>query len=129
MLIEYRAMQVAFEVTFKLVVPDWGPIWWKGTISLNLSGIPQRKHTLKIWYPSKFPNSPPEVFILKPTIVSDKYQYPTGQLSLFNPRDGVEYGWNPIRSTAAGVTAWGIQWLYAYYTWVAIGIWPAPSRS
>jgi len=22
------------------------------------------------------------------------------------------------------VAAWGVQWLYAYYTWRAIGTWP-----
>ncbi|MCC6800347.1 MAG: hypothetical protein IT325_09525, partial [Anaerolineae bacterium] len=30
----------------------------------------------------------------------------------------------PSTSTAVTVAGWAIQWLYAYYTWRATGLWP-----
>ncbi len=63
-------------------------------------------------------------YILNPRLFSEKHQYEDGQLCLFNPKDGEQYGWNPSRSTAVTVTAWSIQWIYAFYTWRATGKWP-----
>ena len=33
--------------------------------------------------------------MLRPNVYSEKHQYEDGQLCLFNPKDGVTYGWNP----------------------------------
>ena len=62
--------------------------------------------------------------MLKPYIYSPKHQFEDGQLCLFNPKDGTTYGWNPSRSTAVTVAGWAIQWLYAFYTWQALKVWP-----
>lgn len=122
--LEVEAMRAAFGDTFRLVVKPGGVLYWLGTVEVNMKGVPVRDHTLKIIYPSDYPQRPPEAYVIKPKIYSEKHQYEDGQLCLFNPRDGTGYGWNPSRSTAVTVAAWAIQWLYAYYTWRQTGKWP-----
>jgi ubiquitin-protein ligase len=122
--LEVEAMRAAFGDTFRLVVPTRGPVYWLGAVEINLRGVSQRDHVVKILYPAEYPNRPPEAYVLKPYIYSEKHQFEDGQLCLFNPKDGSSYGWNPSSSTAVTVAGWGIQWLYAYYTWRATGEWP-----
>jgi ubiquitin-protein ligase len=123
--LEVEAMRATFGDTFKLRVPsDNGLLYWEGAVELNLATLRQQEHTLKIVYPNDYPNRPAEAYVLKPRIYSEKHQYEDGQLCLFNPKDGEHYGWNPSKSTAVTVTAWAIQWLYAYYTWRSTGDWP-----
>ncbi len=122
--LEVEAMRAAFGETFRLNVPKWDPLFWQGEVLVNLRGIPQREHMLKIMYPHEYPNRPPEAYLLEPRIYSEKHQFEDGQLCLFNPKDGTNYGWNPARSTSVTVTGWAIQWLYAYYTWRVTGEWP-----
>jgi ubiquitin-protein ligase len=122
--LEVEAMRATFNDTFRLVVPRQGPLYWEGTVDVNLARIKQQDHILKILYPTDYPSRPAEAYVLSPYIYSEKHQYEDGQLCLFNPKDGEQYGWNPARSTAVTVTAWAIQWLYAYYTWRATGDWP-----
>jgi len=122
--LEVEAMRAAFDNTFKLVVPQFDPVFWEGTVELNLASLRSPDHTLKIVYPNDYPHRPAEAYVLKPKIYSQKHQYEDGQLCLFNPKDGESYGWNPSRSTAVTVAGWAIQWLYAYYTWRATSEWP-----
>ena len=122
--LEVEAMRATFGNTFKLVVPDNGLLYWRGTVDVNLAGLRRRDHELKIVYPRDYPNRPSEAYVLQPRVYSEKHQYEDGQLCLFNPKDGEQYGWNPSRSTAVTVTAWAVQWLYAFYTWKATGDWP-----
>ncbi len=121
--IEVEAMRAAFEDTFKLNVKT-ASIYWLGAVEVNMKGVTEREHVLKILYPDDYPQRPPEAYVIKPKIYSEKHQFEDGQLCLFNPKDGASYGWNPSRSTVVTVAAWGIQWLYAYYTWRATGNWP-----
>lgn len=122
--LEVEMMRATFGDTFRLIVPRRGPLYWQGDIEINLAGIPQRTHVLKILYPEEYPNRPAEAYVLSPNIYSEKHQFEDGQLCLFNPKDGITYGWNPSTSTAVTVTGWAIQWIYAYYTWRATGVWP-----
>jgi ubiquitin-protein ligase len=122
--LEVEAMRAVFDNTFKLVVPNMGLLYWQGMIEVNLANLPNPEHTIKIVYPKEYPNRPAEAYVLKPRIYSEKHQYEDGQLCLFNPKDGEQYGWNPGKSTAVTVAAWAIQWLYAYYSWRATGEWP-----
>ncbi len=122
--LEVEMMRATFADTFKLVVPKRGLLYWIGDVEINLRGIPERVHTLRIVYPEVYPNRPSEAYVDRPTVYSEKHQYEDGQLCLFNPKDGITYGWNPSTSTAVTVTGWAIQWLYAYYTWRATGTWP-----
>jgi hypothetical protein len=122
--LEVEAMRATFGNTFKLVVPQHGLLYWEGEVEINLERLRVREHMLKILYPADYPNRPAEAYVLRPRIYSEKHQYEDGQLCLFNPRDGENYGWNPSRSTAVTVSAWAVQWLYAYYTWRATGEWP-----
>ncbi len=122
--LEVEMMRATFADTFQLKVPRRGNLYWIGDVDINLRGIPQRKHTLKIVYVDDYPNRPAEAYVLAPEIYSEKHQFEDGQLCLFNPKDGVTYGWNPSTSTAVTVAGWAIQWLYAYYTWRATGTWP-----
>jgi len=122
--LEVEAMRATFSNNFKLIVPQHGLLYWQGDVDVNLAGLREPTHTLKILYPKDYPNRPSEAYVLKPRVYSEKHQYEDGQLCLFNPKDGEQYGWNPSRSTAVTVTAWAIQWLYAYYTWKATGDWP-----
>ena len=122
--LEVDAMRAAFGDTFALNVPKWDPLFWLGTVEINLRGIPRHDHVLKIIYPHEYPNRPPEAYLVEPRIYSEKHQFEDGQLCLFNPKDGTTYGWNPSRSTAVTVSGWAIQWLYAYYTWRITGDWP-----
>jgi len=122
--LEVEMMRATFADTFRLNVPKRELLHWIGDVEINLAGIPQRVHTLKIIYPEEYPNRPSEAYVLKPNVYSEKHQYEDGQLCLFNPKDGVTYGWNPSTSTAVTVAGWAIQWLYAYYTWRATGLWP-----
>ncbi len=121
---EVEMMRATFADTFRLVVPRRGDLYWLGDVEINLRRIPERMHTLKIVYVEGYPNRPAEAYVLKPNVYSEKHQFEDGQLCLFNPRDGVSYGWNPSTSTAVTVAGWAIQWLYAYYTWRATGEWP-----
>src|SRR5947209_4955607 len=104
--VEVKAMRDVFRDTFTLNVPKWGSLFWTGTVYLNMKRVEVREHTLKIIYPQEFPYKPPKVYVIQPRIKSDLYQYDDGQLSLFNPSDGPDYGWNPSRSTAAAITGW-----------------------
>ncbi len=122
--LEVEAMRATFGTTFKLVVPQSGLLHWEGIVEINLARLRQRDHTLRVVYPADYPNRPAEAYVIRPKIYSEKHQYEDGQLCLFNPKDGENYGWNPSRSTAVTVSAWAIQWLYAYYTWKATGDWP-----
>ncbi len=123
--LEVEAMRATFDDTFRLIVPQGEELlYWRGVVHVNLARLRQPEHTIKIVYPRNYPNRPAEAYILEPDIYSQKHQYEDGQLCLFNPKDGENYGWNPSRSTAVTVTAWAIQWLYAYYTWRATGDWP-----
>ena len=122
--LEVEMMRATFGDTFRLVVPWHGDLYWIGDVEINLKGIPERVHTLKIIYVEGYPNRPAEAYVVKPTVYSEKHQFADGQLCLFNPKDGVAYGWNPATSTAVTVAGWAIQWLYAYYTWRATGFWP-----
>jgi len=123
--LEVEAMRAAFGNTFKLTVPSIsGTLYWTGEVTLNMSTLTTREHSLKIVYPKDYPNRPAEAYVLRPRIYSEKHQYEDGQLCLFNPKDGENYGWNPSRSTAVTVTSWAVQWLYAYYTWRHTGDWP-----
>lgn len=122
--LEVEMMRATFADTFRLVVPRRGELYWVGDVEINLRGIPQRVHTLKIVYVEDYPNRPAEAYVLEPPVYSEKHQFEDGQLCLFNPKDGVTYGWNPSTSTAVTVAGWAIQWLYAYYTWRATGTWP-----
>ena len=122
--LEVEAMRATFGNTFRLIVPNAGPLHWEGTVELNMATLRQSDHVLKILYPDDYPSRPAEAYVLTPRIYSEKHQYEDGQLCLFNPKDGEQYGWNPSRSTAVTVSAWAVQWLYAYYTWRATGQWP-----
>ncbi len=122
--LEVNAMRLAFGDTFRLMVPNMGLLYWVGAVEINMRGIPQREHTLKILYPAEYPNRPPEAYILKPNVYSKKHQFEDGQLCLFNPKDGTEYGWNPSTSTSVTVAGWAIEWIYAYYTYKATDKWP-----
>ncbi|PJF45088.1 MAG: hypothetical protein CUN55_00690 [Phototrophicales bacterium] len=127
--LEVEYMGRTFGDTFRL---EWEPperLYWIGTIELNLSQMRYRHHTLKIIYPKYYPNHPPEAYVVAPKIYSNKHQFEDGQLCLFNPKDGSQYGWNPSTSTAVTVAGWAIEWLYAYYTWRATGIWPGVEGS
>jgi ubiquitin-protein ligase len=120
--LEVELMQASFEDTFRLE-RDKAILFWIGTIDINLLGISQREHTLKIVYPEKYPSLAPEAYVLSPYIYSQKHQFEDGQLCLFNPKDGIEFGWNPATSTAVTVASWAIEWLYTYYTWRKTGEW------
>lgn len=122
--LEVEMMRATFADTFRLVVPKRGLLYWLGDVEINMTGVPQRLHTVKILYPVEYPNRPAEAYVENPTVYSEKHQYEDGQLCLFNPRDGVTYGWNPSTSTAVTVAGWAIQWLYAYYTWRHTRVWP-----
>lgn len=122
--LEVELMRASFADTFRLVVPKRDLLYWLGDVEINMQGIPQRTHTLRIVYPAEYPNRPAEAYVLKPSVYSEKHQFEDGQLCLFNPKDGVTYGWNPSTSTAVTVAGWAIEWLYAYYTWRATGVWP-----
>ena len=127
--LEVEMMHAAFADTFRLVVPRFGELYWIGSVEINLRGIPERWHMLKIVYPHAYPNLPAEAYVLRPEIYSEKHQFEDGQLCLFNPQDGTKYGWNPATSTAVTIAGWAIQWIYAYYTWRATGRWPGREES
>ncbi|MFC1960760.1 hypothetical protein ACFLYO_08620 [Chloroflexota bacterium] len=122
--VEVEAMRSTFGDSFRLIVPRKGALHWVGEVDINMTGVPKRTHLVKIIYPPDYPARPPEAYVLKPYIYSQKHQFEDGQLCLFNPKDGTTYGWNPSRSTVVTVAGWAIQWLYAYYTWKQIGVWP-----
>jgi hypothetical protein len=122
--LEVEAMRATFGNTFKLVVPQVGMLHWEGSVNINLSTVRTPEHVLRIVYPNEYPNRAAEAYVARPKIYSEKHQFEDGQLCLFNPKDGEQYGWNPSRSTAVTVTGWAVQWLYAYYTWRATGEWP-----
>jgi len=121
---EVMVMRQSFGETFKLFVPKDALLYWRGAIYINMRGIPQREHLLRIVYPNEYPNRPAEAYVDDPNLYSKKHQFEDGQLCLFNPKDGTNYGWNPASSTAVTVAGWAINWIYAYYTWRITEKWP-----
>jgi len=122
--IEVEAMRATCGETFRLIVPREGLLHWVGEVDITMTNVPRRAHILQSLYPAEYPLRPPEAYVLEPYIYSPKHQFEDGQLCLFNPKDGTTYGWNPSRSTAVTVAGWAVQWLYAYYTWLELKIWP-----
>lgn len=122
--LEVELMQASFGNTFRLEFKNPNILFWIGVADINLYGLQERQHTIKILYPPEYPNRPPEAYVLSPDIYSPKHQFEDGQLCLFNPKDGVAYGWNPATSTAVTVAGWSIEWIYSFYTWRATGAWP-----
>jgi ubiquitin-protein ligase len=127
--LEVELMRATYADTYKLNVPRKGLLFWQGVVEVNMKGLKRRDHVMKIVYPAVYPNRPPEAYIVEPYIYSEKHQFEDGQLCLFNPKDGVTYGWNPSTSTAVTVASWAIQWLYAFYTWKATGSWPGKEET
>ena len=121
--LEVDLMRTTFNDTFQLNVPQNKVLYWQGTVEINLEGIARRDHTLKVVYPQSYPNKPAEAYLLAPLITDSKHQFEDGQLCLFNPKDGVNYGWNPARSTAVTIAGWAIQWIYAHHIWKDTGKW------
>src|SRR5687768_2160712 len=115
-------MQALFEDTFRLE-RDGELLFWLGAVHINLVGLPEKRHVVKIVYPGKYPSYPPEAYVVSPQVYSPKHQFEDGQLCLFNPKDGAGFGWNPSTSTASAVVTWAIEWLYTFYTWRATGVW------
>lgn len=122
--LEVDLMQRAFSNTFRLEFDPPRNLYWLGTVDINLAGIRYREHTLKIVYPTEYPRYPPEAYIVSPQVYSPKHQFEDGQLCLYNPKDGITYGWNPATSTATQVAGWAIEWIYAFYVWKSTGHWP-----
>jgi hypothetical protein len=89
--LEVEAMRATFGDTFKLIVPQFGPLYWEGLVEVNLATLRSPDHTLKILYPNEYPNRPAEAYCIRPRIFSEKHQYEDGQLCLFNPKDGTQY--------------------------------------
>ena len=131
---EVKAMQKAFGDTFRLNLPKSGKykgqICWLGNVEINLkTKANPRFHRLRIVYPEKYPNAPPEAYCEKPIIRSKIHQFMDGELCLFQRRDGKSHGWNPSRSTGVTIAGWAVEWLYAYYTWRETGDWPGLEES
>lgn len=122
--LEVELMRATFGDTFKLHVPRQGNLLWRGNIFINLQGLKEPNHLVKIVYPANYPDRAPEAYIEEPYLYSNKHQFEDGQLCLFNPKDGVTYGWNPAKSTAVTVAGWAIEWIYSFYTWKATDKWP-----
>lgn len=122
--LEVQLMQATFQDTFRLEFQRPNILYWVGAVEVNLKDLKQRDHILRIVYPVDYPNIPAEAYVLEPKIYSPKHQFEDGQLCLFNPRDGIAYGWNPGTSTAVTVAGWAIEWLYAFYVWRATDEWP-----
>lgn len=68
--LEVEMMRATFADTFRLVVPQRGDLYWIGDVEINLRGIPERLHTLKIVYIEGYPNRPAEAYVLKPVVYS-----------------------------------------------------------
>ena len=49
--LEVEAMRATFGSTFRLIVPRHGLLYWVGEVEINLAGVPQREHLLKLLYP------------------------------------------------------------------------------
>ena len=97
--LEVDMMRATFADTFRLVVPKRDLLYWVGDVEVNLRGIPQRLHTLKILYPEEYPNRPAEAYVLKPTVYSEKHQFEDGQLCLFNPKKPFEKSFCCLKSS------------------------------
>jgi hypothetical protein len=66
--LEVEAMRATFDDTFKLVVPQYGILFWEGDVEVNLATLDSPYHRIKITYPNEYPNRPAEAYVLKPRI-------------------------------------------------------------
>ena len=80
--LEVEMMRATFADTFRLVVPRRGDLYWEGDIEVNLAGIPQRTHTLRIIYVEGYPNRPAEAYVIRPNVYSEKHQFEDGQFGI-----------------------------------------------
>jgi ubiquitin-protein ligase len=126
LIIESKLMRESFGTTFKMIVPadDSGCLVWEGVVNINFEGLKRTDHRIRIECPRGYPDDAPQVRLINPAISTGMHQWDANVLCLFNPREGKNYGWNPARSTCVTAASWGIQWLYAFYTWKKTGEWP-----
>lgn len=97
----------------------------------SVRGKPQwenNTYELKIIYPEDFPSEAPEAFVLTKGIsrITTPHIYPNGELCLFKPQDGRNFGWNPSENTGASIGLWAIQWIRAYRHFKKTDVWPGP---
>jgi hypothetical protein len=119
LVIEKNAMQERYP-GFVLRKLDDGRLAWIGKITTNNNNTYQ----IAVIYPYSFPNQPPEVYPIEPTIeVVDvggqryKHQYRDGHLCLYYPADRTFSS----NSTAATIVTVAAAWFFAYEYWLASG--------
>lgn len=140
---EVGQMKVQFGTSWQLVLPkpdSPNPLYWRGQVLVNLEELApaKRKHTLHVVYPDGYPNAAANCYCVDPVLENTGHTYGISQwpfnngaskMCLFNPNEGVNYGWNPSHSTALTIALWGIQWLYGYYTFFYTGKWPGDEHN
>jgi len=97
---------------------------WEGSLvsALDSGG----SYRIRLTYPSRYPDEPPQVVIVAPELDPETPHL----LHLNRPclflHWGPGNGYDPARSTAATMIAWTALWIHAYETWQRTGDWPGP---
>lgn len=102
-----------------------GKAYWDVTFWVSIIECPadKRKQTIRIHYPSNYPNEAPKCVAYEPAITNAPHQLGGGVMCLFNWGEGVNHGWNPSHGTALTIALWGIEWVNTYWAWSVTKKW------
>jgi hypothetical protein len=99
-----------------------GTLAWDGSLVSAL--YPGASYRIRLTYPSRYPDEPPEVEIVAPELdLGTPHLLPLNRPCLFW-HNGPGNGYEPARTTAATMIAWTALWIHAYETWQQTGDWP-----
>jgi hypothetical protein len=84
--LEVEMMRATFADTFRLVVPRRGDLYWTGDIEINLRGIPERMHTLRIVYVEGYPNRPAEAYVDRRRFTAKSTSSKTASFARLTPK-------------------------------------------
>lgn len=124
---EIDAVNNSFEGRFVLRWTRFGEPYWEGFIQ-----TPALSTMVRVYYPeeqpkklSLYPVFPPKAFPIPP-IFQSPHIFPNLSMCLYDPKDPVAIGWNPLNDTAADIIKWADLWLFKQGYWEETGHWPGP---
>lgn len=124
---EFEAMAARFP-QFKLH-RERNSLFWLGELRSNQGRI----YKLKVSYPDGFPQDFPKVYVVSPKLKPNRHTWaennPQSFMCLFRPESGShQHSYDPARTTAAAIVAWGAHWIACYEIFEREGWWPGSTK-
>jgi hypothetical protein len=108
---------------FALSASGLSRLSWRGELTSSFD--PERRYAVRVAYPDRFPDEPPEVRFESPAFPEGTPHLLDGcRPCLFRPAQGPRQGYDPARTTAATLVSWTALWIHAFETWLVADVWP-----